>query len=242
MIGQSAADPSVRVRKAAVEPQAWRFHCAAGEDDHLCFFRNDVAGRSDAPCDTARDRLCVRVDTRRECIRQQRDRSPSGRPLIARQRHRNIADRRGALGLQVNRRTQRLEAALRTMAAECTSLSEWEHQHARIARSACIATRLQDRVLLWPECSARDVLRRLHRKTEMLCASEKDLFLETHRRGFNRQRVLNPIVIRQELPVTEGKQMILVIGILVCPVVVCKHTGCSPWRVSLIVIRCSAYP
>src|SRR6266480_5507015 len=99
MIGQTAARPSVWVRETAIEPEARRFHCAAGEDYHLCFFGDNFAGHSDAPCDAARDRLCVGVDTHRECIRQQRDRPTSARPLNARESHRDVADRRGTLGL-----------------------------------------------------------------------------------------------------------------------------------------------
>ena len=128
------------------------------------------------------------------------------------------------------------------MATERTPFSKRKHQPVRIARSAGIATRLQDRILLRAERGARDVLCPLDGKTEILCAVEKYLLLETHRCGFNGQGMLDPRVIRQEFPVAEWKQMIPVIGVPICAVVVGKDTGRGPWRVSLVVICCPAYP
>src|SRR6266545_3342574 len=240
MIGQTAARPSVWIREAAVEPQAWRFYRATGEDNYLRFFGNDLTSRSDAPCDAARDRLCVRVDSRCECIRQQGDRSASGRPAVARQGHGNVADRRGPLGLQVDRRTQWLETALRTVATKRTSLSTRKHQPVWIARSASVAARLQDRVLLRPERGARDVLGPFDRKAEILCALKEDLFLKTHRRGFNRQGVLDPFVIREEFAIAEWKQMIYVVRVSVCAFVVCKGTGSGSRGISLVMVSCSS--
>ena len=127
------------------------------------------------------------------------------------------------------------------MATERTSFSSRKQQPLRVVRPAGIATRLQDCVLLRAERGASDVLGSLDWETELLRASEENFFLNTHRSRFDRQSVLNPLVIRQKFAVTEWKQMIYVVVIPVCALVICENTRCGPRRVSLVVVCCSTY-
>src|SRR5438067_41755 len=128
MIGQSEPHPSVRVREVAVEPQARRFNCSATQNDCACFLTEGLPRCADPPRHAAGYRLLIRSDTGGEGIRYQCDRSPRPRPQICCQRHWNVADRCGALSLQVNWCTQRLEAALRTVATERAPLSTRKHE------------------------------------------------------------------------------------------------------------------
>src|SRR5262249_53468358 len=155
----------------------------------------------------------VQVDSRGEGVGHQRDRTPAARPCVGGQGHWDVADRRGSLSLQVDRCAKRLEASLRTVTAARASLRLWEAQSGWNAGPASSAAWLQDRVLLRPERGARDVLRGFQGKPKLLSAAKEDLLLAPHRRRRDRQRLLHPLVVRQQIAIAEREEMSTIVGV-----------------------------
>src|SRR5262249_17892944 len=118
----------------------------------------------------------------------------------------------------------------------------WEAQSGWNAGPASSAAWLQDRVLLRPERGARDVLRGFQGKPKLLSAAKEDLLLAPHRRRRDRQRLLHPLVVRQQIAMAEREEMSTIVGVPVASLVVCEDAGRRPRRVALVVICRAADP
>ena len=66
-------------------------------------------------------------------------------------------------------------------------------------------------------------------------AARRNLFLRSHRRGLHRQRVLDPLVVRDQLAVAEGDRMVAVVGGGISTCVVREHTRHRARRVAKVV-------
>src|SRR5262249_34435067 len=115
-------------------------------------------------------------------------------------------------GLQVDRRTKRLEAPLQTVPAEGAAPSAGKDEIAGIRGSSRRAFRLQYGVLLRTKPRADDVLSLLKRQADPLRAREGHFVLGGHRRRLHRQRRLDPPVIGKKVAVAKGKQMRGIVG------------------------------
>src|SRR5437667_1584277 len=127
------------------------------------------------------------------------------------------------------------------MPAERAAVGLRKPQVPRIAGPAGRTVRLKDRILLWPERRPRDVLRFLERQTEQLRPAEEMLFLEPHRRGCHRKRGLDPLVIRQQLPIAERKKVGSVVGVPVGATIVREDSRGGARRVALVMVRGSPH-
>ena len=237
VIGQAAPHLVVRIRQAAVQPEAGSLDGTGGEDDHPGLLGRGLSGADVSPRDPGRGHgpaLTLALDTHRERVRDQRG-GLATRPPVGGQRHGDIARVSRALRAQVARRLQRLDTALRTMAAECAALGTRVRELLAVSRTTGRPLGLQDCVLLRPECRPCDVLRGLDREAELRGGTEKELLLRPHRRRLHRQRVLDPVVVGHELPVTEWKEVLAVVRAGVGACVIVEDAGHRPGRVREVV-------
>jgi hypothetical protein len=199
VVGEAAPDLVVRVRQATVQPEARRLDRPGGEHDDLRRCRRLCARARVAPRD--RPRVSLGPHLHRKGVGDKRRRTPV-RPAVGGQSHRHVADVRRALCLEVQRRLQRQEAALRTVAAERAALRARVHELLRLRRLAGRPVGLQDRVLLRAARGAGDVLGGLRRQADAARRPEEELLLRPQRRGLHGQRVLDPFVVRDQVAIT----------------------------------------
>ena len=242
VVREAASHLAVRIRQSAVEPQPRRLDRPSCEDDELrlfeaAFFRGDATPRH-TRCGQVRS-APSRLDPNGERVGEERHRLPA-RPAIRGQGHRHIARVCRALRPQVHGRAHRLDAALRAMSAERAAFGLRIHEPAPVTRTPRGSFRLEDRVLLRPVRRARDVLRRLDGKTELSRREQEHVLLRSHRGRLHRQRVLDPLVVRNELSVSEWKDVLVVVQRRVGTGVVGEGARHGPRRVGEVVHRRSA--
>src|SRR5215472_9485331 len=126
------------------------------------------------------------------------------------------------------------------MPAKGTALRRGKTDLVRIACLPGCSLRLKDSVFLWAERRLCDVLSPLQGQSQHLRSLKEDLFFLSHRSALDWQRRLYPFVVRDQIAIRKGEQVIGIVCLPIRSVVTDECAWHGTRRVALIVVRRAA--